>query len=224
MRNTVSMKGDAQATDVSSMRIKKHTSQQGQMVLYNRHGRLYLNASERQRFEQVANQLSQAEQSLCLMLLYTGCRLSEALAMKPESIQLAEGVVSIQCLKKRDKFVVREVPVPNVVLSALPTCLPSSRFWPISRSTAWRTIKRTMREAGISGQHASPKGLRHGFGCHAVMNGIPLPVLQKWLGHSDIRTTAIYTSICGREEMTLAQRMWAHLPARANDEVYGIHA
>ncbi|WP_296583951.1 tyrosine-type recombinase/integrase [Xanthobacter sp.] len=55
---------------------------------------------------------------------------------------------------------------------------------------------------------ASPKGLRHAFGVHAVRSGVPLILVQKWLGHEDIATTAIYTNVLGPEEREIAERMW----------------
>jgi integrase/recombinase XerD len=42
------------------------------------------------------------------------------------------------------------------------------------------------------GPHACPKGLRHGFGVTAVSKGIALNMVQKWLGHAQPTTTAIY--------------------------------
>ena len=65
-----------------------------------------------------------------------------------------------------------------------------------------------MKEAEITGPQACPKGLRHGFGIHAIRSGIQLNMLQKWMGHSSIETTAIYTNAIGPEEMELAERMW----------------
>ena len=65
-----------------------------------------------------------------------------------------------------------------------------------------------MREANIHGACASPKGLRHGFGIHAVSSGVPLTLVAKWMGHSSIKTTAIYTNAVGEEERKLAGRMW----------------
>jgi len=32
-----------------------------------------------------------------------------------------------------------------------------------------------MEMAGIEGPHATPKGLRHGSGVHALMKDVPLP-------------------------------------------------
>ena len=50
--------------------------------------------------------------------------------------------------------------------------------------TGWRAVHAVMQAAGLDGVHASPKGLRHGFGVAAVTAGIPLNLVQKWLGHA----------------------------------------
>ena len=63
--------------------------------------------------------------------------------------------------------------------------------------------------AGISGPQASPKGLRHGFGVAAVQAGIPLNMVQKWLGHAQLSTTAIYADAVGAEEQVIVERMWS---------------
>jgi len=63
-------------------------------------------------------------------------------------------------------------------------------------------------DAGIAGPQASPKGLRHGFGVAAVQAGIPLNMVQKWLGHAQLSTTAIYADAVGAEEQEIAERMW----------------
>jgi len=82
------------------------------------------------------------------------------------------------------------------------------RLWSISRTTAWRQIKLVMVEARIVGAHASPKGLRHGFGVAAIQAGVPLNLLQKWMGHASINVTAIYANAMGKEEYAVAERMW----------------
>jgi len=67
-----------------------------------------------------------------------------------------------------------------------------------------------MVEAGIpDAPHRTPRGLRHGFGISATVNGIPLHILQKWTGHAQISTTAIYADAVGKEEQDIAARMWA---------------
>jgi integrase len=60
----------------------------------------------------------------------------------------------------------------------------------------------------LEGVPASPKGLRHGFGVAAVTAGIPLNLVQKWLGHAQLSTTAVYADAVGAEEKDIARRMW----------------
>ena len=74
--------------------------------------------------------------------------------------------------------------------------------------TAYRKIKAVMETAGIGGIKATPKGLRHAFGIAANQKGIQLNMVQKWLGHTDIKTTAIYSEAVGLEERNVAQRLW----------------
>ena len=75
--------------------------------------------------------------------------------------------------------------------------------------TASRRIEEVIDAAGIGeGPHACPKGLRHGFGVAAVSKGIALNMVQKWLGHAQLTTTAIYANAVGEEEQSIAARMW----------------
>ena len=53
----------------------------------------------------------------------------------------------------------------------------------------WRIVK----NAEVT--RISFHGLRHTFASHAVMRGVPIEVLQKWLGHSDIRQTMKYAHL-----------------------------
>ena len=63
-------------------------------------------------------------------------------------------------------------------------------------------------DSEIKGPQACARGLRHHFGVNAVMKGVALPLLQKWMGHASITTTQIYTQIVGDEERLVASKMW----------------
>jgi integrase/recombinase XerD len=56
-----------------------------------------------------------------------------------------------------------------------------------------------------------PRGCGHSFGVAAVTAGIPLNLVQKWLGHAQLSTTAVYANAVGTEEKDIAQRMWDKL-------------
>jgi len=61
---------------------------------------------------------------------------------------------------------------------------------------AWGKVKVIMDAAGL-GVAGFPKGLRHGFRGGRRDNGIPLNMVQKWLGHAQLSTTAIYADTVG---------------------------
>jgi len=198
------------------------------MTLYDPKGnRLYLNAEERAAFLDVARQRSARDRTLCETLHYTGCRPSELIEITPARIDLSGGTVTIRSLKKRrdssgeQKVVYRAVPVPPDYLDTLDTAhgirqTQKSRkrgqapIWPLSRVRVWQIVKGVMIEAGIAdAAHRSPKGLRHGFGVNAVVKGIPLHMLQKWMGHAQLSTTTIYADAIGKEEQDIASKMWS---------------
>jgi integrase/recombinase XerD len=178
--------------------------------------RKYLTAAERTRFMEAALACSRAElRTLCLTLAYTGCRISEALGLTLDRVEREAGFIAIRSLKKRNRAVViREVPVPAELFRALDEVHRledrSARLWPISRSGAWQLVKGIMREAAVpEGAHMTPKGLRHSFGIHAIRSGVPLNLVQRWLGHASMTTTAIYLQALGDEEREIAAKMWA---------------
>jgi len=182
--------------------------------------RKYLTAAERSRFVNAAVGCRRAElRALCLTLLYTGCRISEALAITPKAIERQAGFIAIRSLKKRNRSVmIREVPVPLDLFHALDEVHEvedrETLLWPLSRTRAWQLVKDVMREAAIpEGPHMTPKGLRHSFGIHAIRSGVPLNLVQRWLGHASMTTTAIYLDALGEEEREIAARMWVPVSA-----------
>jgi len=42
---------------------------------------------------------------------------------------------------------------------------------------------------------------------HAIQSKVPLHLVQRWLGHASLRSTAIYLVVTGPEERAIAARM-----------------
>lgn len=198
-----------------------------EMRLHDPQGnRLYLNAEERAAFLAAARCQPARDRTLCEALHWTGCRPSELVEISPAHVDLSGGNIAIRSLKKRkdakgqQKVVFRSVPVPPEFLDTLNTAhgireahrsrrKASAPIWPLSRVRVWQIVKKIMIEAGIpDAPQRSPKGLRHGFGVHATVQGVPLHMLQRWLGHAQLSTTAIYADAVGREEQQIAAQMW----------------
>lgn len=181
--------------------------------------RKYLTAAERSAFLLAAQALPPAAESFCRVLAYTGARISEVLALPPSRVDMRAHVIVLETLKKRRTGVFRSIPVPAALLQELERvhgiaaaqrdparCL--APIWTFGRTTAWSIVKQAMAASAIDGPRASPKGLRHSFAISALQGGVPITLVRKWLGHSRITTTEIYTDVVGEEEQQLAARLW----------------
>jgi len=180
-------------------------------MLFDRRGqRKYLTPNEREAFIGAAIQRNPLEASFCLTLAISGARISEVLALTSRRIDHENEAIIFETLKRRRAGVFRAVPMPRDLISLirqLPT-MQGERIWPWCRTKAWSLIKDVMSDAGVENAIGKPKALRHAFGVYAGQNQIPLNLVQRWLGHARIETTAIYADALGEEERNLAKRMW----------------
>ena len=185
--------------------------------MFDRRGnRKYLNSAEREAFRLSSTAESDlAEETFCLTLLYTGCRISEALNVPCRRLDLSERALIFETLKRRHRGMFRAVPMPDFLVKSIQQLVvgkkPTARIWDYSRTTAWRLIKGKMARAEIKGVQACPKGLRHGFAIACLSENIPLTTVKKWLGHARLETSAIYLEVGGNEERQFAKRLWQAL-------------
>ena len=191
------------------------------LSLFDNEGRRkYINASERQAFIKAANDSPGKVMTLGLVMAYCGCRISEAINLQAKHIDQKSVAITFRTLKKHtDKKIYRQVPIPDDLLRLLRAGHEldkgADRFlWinkkgdRISRRTATTYIERIFAEANINPPANTSKALRHGFAVHALQSGVPLTTVSKWLGHSNIATTAIYTEVMGEEARDFAKKMW----------------
>ena len=189
--------------------------------------RKYLTQEEQERFLQSASELESAEvRTFCMTLAFTGCRISEALALTVERVDLSAKVVRFQTLKQgkdkngKQKVIYRAVPVPEEYLNAMKLVhtlqkrqrqktTKTALLWPMSRVMGWKHIKAVMSTANINGAHATPKGLRHGFGVRMAQKTRNPRLVQKLLGHKYLETTAIYMDLVGEEVHAEVMDAWS---------------
>ncbi len=135
------------------------------------------------------------------LLWQTGCRITEALKVTRNDVDLYNLSIKVLTEKKRSKKgkpAYRVIPVTpalsNELASYALTENISEIFFEITRQRAFQIIKQTTKEAGIT-KPVHPHTLRHSFAVHCISQGVPLPVLKDLLGHSSVLTTMVYLKI-----------------------------
>ncbi|NOY87904.1 MAG: tyrosine-type recombinase/integrase, partial [FCB group bacterium] len=140
-------------------------------------------------------------------LLYgSGLRISELINLKLSDIEFEAGFIRV--LGKGNKQ--RLVPMGIYAKEAVEKYLrqkPPSKFLSknnllftnrlgdkYSRVGMWKIIKNTVKKAGID-KNITPHTFRHSFATHLLEGGADLRIVQEMLGHADISTTQIYTTI-----------------------------
>ena len=73
----------------------------------------------------------------------------------------------------------------------------NSRGGRLSRQGAWMVVRKAGEKVGLAGR-LSPHVLRHSCATHMVDHGADIRTVQELLGHSDVRTTMIYTHVLNR--------------------------
>ena len=191
-------------------------------MLFDRDGsRKYMIAPEWRSFLAAADTADPETRAFCWTLARTGARLSEVLALSARSFDIENTAVRIRCLKRRTVGIIREIPLDDPFLEVLSHTMDLAdrradplradlRLWPWSRTTAWSRVRDLAERAGLPDHLCMPKALRHTFGIEGVMNqNVPLGVMKKWMGHSRIESTVVYTTPVGWVVCALAHRMWS---------------
>ena len=146
------------------------------------------------------------DKALLELLYATGLRVSEAVQLRLDEINLHSGMVNTMgkggkqrivplgeeavCWLERYLHQAREVLLRGRRCEEV---FVSQKKMGMSRQLAWMVVSRYAEQVGIN--HASPHSLRHAFATHLVNHGADLRVVQLLLGHADISTTQIYTHV-----------------------------
>lgn len=149
----------------------------------------------------------------CLTTIYScGLRLREALELRLEQIDSDRLLLHV---RRGKGGVDRMVPLPHALLALLraqwrthrnpvwlfpaprrrpPRSVADPTIGPIDATVLQRSFTRAVTASGI-GKRAHVHTLRHSYATHLLEAGLPLALIQEYLGHSSPSTTSIYTHV-----------------------------
>lgn len=164
---------------------------------------------------QILSRVRSEHGRVCLNTIYAcGLRISEGVGLQVQDIDSARMQVLIRSSKgNKDRY----VPLPALILVQL------RQFWlthhhpvyvfpkrhrggvdseaesSMSRAQVWRVFKATLAESGVR-KAATVHTLRHSWATHLLEAGVPLRLIQQWMGHSSPKTTLLYTHVTQQAE------------------------
>ena len=147
-----------------------------------------------------------------LELLYgSGARISEAVGLDVDELDMEQGVVRLVGKGSKERvvpvgsfareavqaYLVRGRPAlaGNLTARSLsPALFLNARGGRLSRQSAWTVLRAAAERAGIT-RDVSPHTLRHSFATHLLDGGADVRVVQELLGHASVTTTQVYTLV-----------------------------
>lgn len=187
-----------------------------QMKLKKRQSQKPIYVTENQLNEIVKHIDSEVVKDAVITAFYTGCRLGEIVNLTWQDVNLKDDVLNIgnsnyETKTRKQRWVPIHQRVREILMSKV-KCkksiefeqtvirLPAKDSYVFGKGNGFkftgdyfsRRFKRACRLAGVE-EEIHFHCLRHGAATKVIMNGAPLPSVQKILGHSNIQTTMIYT-------------------------------
>ncbi|MDO9380187.1 MAG: site-specific tyrosine recombinase XerD [Nocardioidaceae bacterium] len=152
--------------------------------------------------------LASRDHTLLEVLYGTGARISEAVGLDVDDVDLESGSVLLRGKGSKQ----RVVPLGSYAADALGRYLGgargdlaqpgreraavflNARGGRLSRQSAWAVLVQAADRAEL-GVDVSPHTLRHSFATHLLDGGADVRVVQELLGHASVTTTQVYTLV-----------------------------
>jgi integrase/recombinase XerD len=152
--------------------------------------------------------LALRDRALLEVLYGTGARISEAVGLDVDDLDLVDGTVLLRGKGNKERLVpvgsfAREA-VTRYLVRGRPELVATGRGTPalflnarggrLSRQSAWTVLTKASQRAGVT-REVSPHTLRHSFATHLLDGGADVRVVQELLGHASVTTTQVYTLV-----------------------------
>ena len=144
---------------------------------------------------------------LCRLMLEVGLRCGEAVAVRPEHLSLQTCRLDVRDGKGgKDRTLWVTDDLRDLIAQwggrrpESPWLFPTSNGTQVGTRQVRAMVKRRAKKAGIQEvERVSPHVLRHTFGTNLYKETKDIRLVQKALGHSDVRTTQVYTHIVDQD-------------------------
>jgi integrase/recombinase XerD len=145
------------------------------------------------------------DRALLELMYATGMRVSEAVNLKLEDVNLDKGIVICHGKGGKQRFIPTGRSALNLLSEYLRVRVALGRGKAseslfiradgrkMSRQDVWLLIRRYAQQKGLG--MVTPHTLRHSFATHLIQRGADSRSVQTLLGHSDLATTQIYVHI-----------------------------
>lgn len=139
---------------------------------------------------------------LILVLLYSsGLRISELITLITKDIDLDDRTIRIRGKGEKDRMVLFDSSAKTLIEEYIEFRKSDEEYLflnrfnkPLTPRYVQMMIKKYAEVAGIK-KKVTPHVLRHSFATHLLKNGVDIRLIQQLLGHSNLSTTQIYTSV-----------------------------
>ena len=161
----------------------------------------------------IINSVKNKKHKAMLMLAYSGgLRVSEVVALKTYQVDSNRMTIFISQAKGKKDRIVALSPVLLVMLRDYATAYkPGKKGYlfegstpgtPYSARSLQEVLHAAKKKAGII-RPGSIHSLRHSFATHLIEKGTDVTMIQKLLGHNDLKTTLIYLHTSNKDLMKI---------------------
>ena len=152
---------------------------------------------------------------LVLFLLDTGCRVSEALAVRITDVDLDNLLVTLDGKGRKQRIVPFSLELRRAIYRFMQDSQPNPMCHPFgsSQGTVWgrrnvlRDVKDLCRELGFEPPARTVHAIRHTFAINYLRRGGSTFHLQKSLGHSTLEMTRRYANLTTDDLTAVHQRI-----------------
>ncbi len=167
-----------------------------------------------------------------LLIRYTGAKLSEVLALDPfRDIDFKRRLVFFGRTEKKNSRPPREVRIPEALSEELKSALEDPSFkeylgglFKVDPGHVRRKFYGRASDSGFPSTIGAPEIIRKSRAVELMQSNMPLPVVQKMLGHSTLNVTASYVDFSDADMRQVAKHFIekeSHRKTSARNSFFG---